>query len=130
MVEEFLAELRDGRPVSGYGQQERITNAARTLPVWTNVEVVWDETHETFGLLLNLLADLYKSAGEQIKNGTDELDDSLNSLGDAFRRLSELDANLHSLISQPARRLRILGRSLIGKQPSGASIWPHCILAH
>ncbi len=103
VVNDFMAEMRDGRPVSGYGQQERVTEATRTLPLWTNVEIVWDETHETCELLLNLLEELYKSAGEQIKNGSEEIDDCLNSLGDAFRRLSEADANLHSLIMQPAK---------------------------
>ena len=42
-VEDFLAEQREGRPVSSYGQQERIVEATRTLPVWTNVEIAWDE---------------------------------------------------------------------------------------
>lgn len=103
VVNDFMAEMRDGRPVSGYGQQERVTEATRTLPLWTNVEIVWDETHETCILLLNLLEELYKSAGEQIKNGSEEIDDCLNSLGDAFRRLSETDSNLQSLIMQPAK---------------------------
>ncbi len=99
---DFLAEMREGRPVSGYGQQERITDATRTLPVWTNVEVVWEETHETCILLLNLLADIYKNAGEVgQENRDDELEDALNSLSDAFRRLSELDANLQAVVSQP-----------------------------
>lgn len=103
VVDDFLVELREGRSISGYGQQERITEATRTLPVWTNVEVVWDEAHETTGLLLNLLADLYKSAGGLANENSEELEDSLNTLGDAFRRLSETDANLQSLVSQPNR---------------------------
>jgi DNA polymerase-3 subunit epsilon/ATP-dependent DNA helicase DinG len=100
-VDEFMIEQRDGRPVSGYGQQERVTEATRTLPVWTNAEIAWEETHETTGLLLNLLADLYKTAGDLNKDHTDELDDSLNTLGDAYRRLAETDANLDSLVNQP-----------------------------
>jgi ATP-dependent DNA helicase DinG len=101
VVDDFLVELREGRQVSGYGQSERITDATRTLPVWTNVEIIWDEAHETCLLLLNLLSDLYKSAGELIKNGPVELEDCLNTLSDAFRRLSETDANLQTLVAQP-----------------------------
>jgi DNA polymerase-3 subunit epsilon/ATP-dependent DNA helicase DinG len=101
VVEDFLVELREGRQVSGYGQSERINDATRTLPVWTNVEIVWDEAHETCLLLLNLLTDLYKSAGELNKNAPAELEDCLNTLGDAYRRLAELDANLHALVAQP-----------------------------
>lgn len=102
-VDNFLVEMRDGRPMSGYGQQERITEATRTLPMWTNVEVIWDEAHETIGLLLNLLADLHQGAGQLAGENSEELEDSLNSLGDAFRRLSEMDANLHGLVSQSSR---------------------------
>jgi len=103
VVDDFLAELREGRPVSGYGQQERITEATRTLPVWTNVEIVWDEIHETCALLLNLLEDLYKSASEYSQEGSEELENCLNTLVDAFRRLSETDANLQAMIMQPAK---------------------------
>ena len=53
-----MAEDREGKPVSNYGQQERILSATRTLPMWTDVEIAWDTTHETIGLLLNLLNDV------------------------------------------------------------------------
>lgn len=101
-VVDFMAEQRDGRPVSGYGQQERIVDATRTLPVWTNVEVVWDEAHETINLLLNLLADIYKAGAEIAREVKDEsFDDGLNNLSDAVRRLTEADIHLHNLVSQP-----------------------------
>lgn len=99
--EEFLMEMRDGRPVSAYGQQQRVLDATRTLPIWTNVEIAWDETHETTHLLLNLIEEIYRSAAELIKNGPEELEDSLNSLSDAYRRLGETDSNLNSLVVNP-----------------------------
>lgn len=104
VIEEYMLEMRDGRSLNGYGQQERITEASRTLPVWTNIELAWEEAHETTGLLLTLLADLHKSVGELIKSKSDEFEDSLNGLGDAYRRLSETDANLHALVAQPNKR--------------------------
>ena len=105
-VNDFLAEQREGRPVSGYGQQERIVASTRTQPVWTNVEVVWDEGHETTHLLLNLLQEMYRMGAEIARKAQDEdLDDALNSLSDAYRRLEEANANLHSLTSQPKNDL-------------------------
>ncbi|HEX9019329.1 MAG TPA: helicase C-terminal domain-containing protein, partial [Anaerolineaceae bacterium] len=105
-VSEFLAENREGRPVSGYGQQERVIEATRTLPVWTNVEISWDEAHETTTLLLNLLSDIYKSGGELASQAQNEdLDDSLNSLGDVYRRLAEADLNVHSMVATPRKDL-------------------------
>lgn len=101
-VSDFLAEQRDGRPVSGYGQQERIIPATRTMPVWSNVEIAWENAHETTTLLLNLLGDIYKTGGEIASKVQDQdLDDAMDGLGDAYRRLAEADANLHSLVSGP-----------------------------
>lgn len=99
---EFMAEQRQGRPVTGYGQQERIVDATRTLPVWTNIEIAWDEAHQTAGLLLKLLEELYRTSGEAAGRVQDEdLDEAIDSLGDAYRRLLEADSNLNSLVSGP-----------------------------
>ena len=101
VVAEFMAEQRDGRPISGYGQQERIVVATRTLPAWTNVEIVWEEVHETSGLLLNLLNELFKRGGEARKDGPEELADGLDNLSNAYRRLDETNTQLHSMDSGP-----------------------------
>jgi ATP-dependent DNA helicase DinG len=101
MVAEFMAEQRDGRPVSGYGQQERIIDATRTLPAWTNVEIVWEEVHETSGLLLNLLSEIYKRGGEARKDGPEELVDALDSLSNAYRRLDDTNTQVHAMVSGP-----------------------------
>ena len=68
-IEDFLGEVREGRPVGAYGQQERILESTRTLPVWTDVEITWDAAHEAITLLLNLLAELYKTCGELTQLG-------------------------------------------------------------
>ncbi|RPJ49375.1 MAG: hypothetical protein EHM21_07120, partial [Chloroflexi bacterium] len=101
-VDEFMAEQREGRPVSSYGQQERILSSTRTLPVWTHVELTWEDAHDTIHLLLNLLNDLYKSGGEIAQDiQDDEFEEALNSLGDSYRRLMETDHSLHILVTDP-----------------------------
>lgn len=100
-VEEFLAEIREGRPVGSYGQQERILESSRTLPPWTNIEITWDAAHEVTGLLSNLLAELYKTCGELRDAASDEFEDTLESLANVYRRLMEADANLHAFVAQP-----------------------------
>ena len=74
-------------------QQDQIIRAGLELVEQGRdaLEIVWDEAHETCQLLLNLLADLYKNAGELATEGSDDLEDSLNSFGDAYRRLEEAD---------------------------------------
>ena len=102
VIEDFLAEQRDGRPLTGYGQQERIVPATRTSPVWTNVEMTWDEAHKTINLLLKLLDQIYRTGSEIAKEAKDEeYDDALTSLSDAYRRLAEVDSNLQGMVSTP-----------------------------
>lgn len=100
-VEEFLGDLREGRPVGSYGQEQRILESTRTLPTWTDVEVTWDNAHEISKLLLSLLSDLYKSCGEMKDQSDEELEDALESLASAYQRLAEADTNLHDFVAQP-----------------------------
>ncbi len=100
-VEEFLGELREGRPVGPYGQQERILEGSRTLPSWTNVEITWDAAHETTSLLSNLLAELYKSCSEMRDYGGEEFNDAIEAMANVYRRLMDADANLHGFVAQP-----------------------------
>lgn len=100
-IEDFLVGQREGRSLSVYGQQERITPATRTLPAWTNVEISWDTTHETMTLLLNLLAELQKYLGEVNQANSDELEDLTGSLATLNRRLMEVEENVNFLVTNP-----------------------------
>lgn len=101
-IEDFLADKRGGRPISGYGQQERIVSATRTLPMWTHVELTWGEAIETVELLLNLLAEIHRKASESCKDDApEELADTLDNLGNAYRRLMEASAHIQNLVSSP-----------------------------
>jgi DNA polymerase-3 subunit epsilon/ATP-dependent DNA helicase DinG len=100
-IEDFLAECRDGRPVGAYGQQERILDSSRTLPAWTEVEIAWDTVHEAATLLLNLLAEVYKYCGDLREESDEELEDALENLSSAYRRLAEADTSLHGFVAQP-----------------------------
>jgi len=76
-MEEFLAEIREGRPISAYGQQERILDSSRTLPPWTNVEIAWDAAHEVTTLLANLTAEIYKTCTDYRDNADEEFNDTI-----------------------------------------------------
>ncbi len=109
-VEEFLGEVREGRPVGAYGQQERILESSRTLPPWTNVEITWDAAHESINLLAALLAELYKTCGDFREYSEDEFSRYARNPG---QRLPALDRPGR----QPARfcgpapaRFDLLGR--------------------
>ncbi len=99
-IEEFLADIREGRPVGMYGQTERIQESTRTLPAWTDVEIHWDAAHEAASLLLNLLAELFRFCAE-LQNDHPDLEDILEAVSTAHRRLAEADENLHGFVAQP-----------------------------
>ena len=100
-VNQFLGDQREGRPVGGYGQQERVVPATRTIPTWTEVEIAWDTADETLKLLLNLLSELYKAVGELDGNLAEDLENIEGSLSNLYRRLSEAETYLTALISTP-----------------------------
>jgi ATP-dependent DNA helicase DinG len=100
-IDQFLAEQREGRPVGLYAQQVRIQPATRTLPSWTDVEMVWDEARETASLLLNVLAQLAQSTGEALADMPENLEDAMGNLSSIYRRLAEVETNLTGLVSKP-----------------------------
>ncbi|MEJ5314028.1 MULTISPECIES: helicase C-terminal domain-containing protein [Anaerolinea] len=104
-VNDFLEDQRDGHPLGGYGQEIRIIESVRTLPSWTSVEVEWDNTHETFTLLLNLLSEIYKNCSEFWESMNEGLQDTVDALASIYRRLAETDLNIHACISQPQQNM-------------------------
>lgn len=101
-IEEFLAEQRDGKPISSYGQEERILPATRTQHYWTDVEISWDSAHEIQDLLLDQLNQINKAVGElQSQIQSEDLEDEQGDLADILLRLLETGKNLHALVTKP-----------------------------
>ncbi len=100
-IEFFMDHVRDGAPVSSYGQQVRILPATRTLSDWTEVEMAWDAAGETLGLLLTLAGQVHRDITETFDEPPEALEDSIGSLGNIIRRLTEAQAYLAALVSQP-----------------------------
>lgn len=100
-IEVFMENAREGKPVSSYGQQVRILPSTRKLPDWTEIEIQWDSTNETLSLLLNLIAELHKGISEGLERMGEDVEDTLANLASIHRRLSEAQAYIHGLVSQP-----------------------------
>ncbi len=98
---EFVKFQREGQPPSNYSWQARILPATRTLPGWDEVEMIWDQTGETFRHLLTNLSELYKEATSLYADGMDQLEDVISDLGNVYRRLAEAEANVSGMIEKP-----------------------------
>jgi ATP-dependent DNA helicase DinG len=99
---EFIAYQREGQPLTTYTFQERILPATRTQPGWDNVEITWSAASDTLALFLTVLGEIQKGASELYSDGVEALEDVISNLGNLYRRLSEAENMLGSLIFEPA----------------------------
>lgn len=98
---EFAASQRENQPPNNYAWQERILPSTRTLPGWDGIEIAWSNSDETMHLLLNILAELFQGTSELYSSGLESLEDVMGDLGNIHRRLSETEANVTAMISDP-----------------------------
>lgn len=100
-LEEFLETERDFQPVGMYGQQTRIVPATRTVPAWSNVEILFDTAQETMNLTLKLLKEFHRDLSDYLDNGQEDLEESIGSLSTNLQRFSEAAIRLNELFLQP-----------------------------
>ena len=98
---EFVKFQREGQQPSNYAWQARILPSTRTLPGWDEVEMLWDQTGETFRHLLTNLGELYKGASSLYADGFDEIEDVLSDISNLYRRLAEAEANVSGMMEKP-----------------------------
>ena len=99
---EFVNYQRQGQPASNYSWQLRIVPATRTLPGWDDVEILWGQAAETMGLLLKSLEEIYKATAELYADGHEDLEDTMGTISNLFRRLTEAEAAASGLIHNPS----------------------------
>ncbi|RPH62463.1 MAG: exonuclease, partial [Chloroflexi bacterium] len=96
---------REGKPQSLYAYQERILPHTRTAPGWDQVEIGWGSAGETMRLLINVVGDTYKAVSGLYADGHEELEDPMGSLSNVYRRLSESEISISSMIHEPSNEL-------------------------
>ncbi len=101
VMSHFMEEMREGGPVSNYGQQTRIQSATRTLPTWSEVEIAWDNTYGSVKAVLGLVSDFHKAISDGVDKPGDDLEDTLGSLASLNRRLQEAELYLNALVMEP-----------------------------
>ncbi|MDP2994823.1 MAG: helicase C-terminal domain-containing protein [Anaerolineales bacterium] len=99
---EFVAFQREGQPTSSYSYQERILPSTRTQPGWDAVEIAWGAASETLALLIAILGEIQKGAAELFSDGVESLEDVISNLGNLYRRLTEAESMVGSMIFDPA----------------------------
>jgi ATP-dependent DNA helicase DinG len=98
---EFVAFQREGQPANTYAYQERILPATRSQPGWDGVEIAWEAAAGTQTLLVALLGEIQKGATELYSEGLEALEDIIGNLGNLYRRLTEAENMVGSMIFEP-----------------------------
>jgi ATP-dependent DNA helicase DinG len=105
LLGDFVNLQREGQPSNNYSWQLRIIPSTRTLPGWDHVEIGWDQTGETMGLLLKTIEELYKDVASLYSDGHDNLEDVMGNLSTLIRRFTEALAAADGMISKPSNEV-------------------------
>lgn len=97
----FMEDVRDGRPMGSYPQQERVLPSTRTLPIWLDVEIAWEAADHTLKGLLAILRNLRAPMRELADQDDEDAEDMWGSLGNMLSRLEETQHNLNGLTLEP-----------------------------
>jgi len=100
-MEGFLEDKREGRPLGTYPQQERILTATRTLPIWIDAEIAWENANETLKNLMAIVRELRTPMRELADQENEEAEDMWGTLGNMFNRLVEIQHNVNGLTTDP-----------------------------
>jgi ATP-dependent DNA helicase DinG len=98
---EFVGLQREGQPANSYSFQQRILPSTRTQPGWDSVEITYSAASETLSLLITILGETQKGAAELFSSGVESLEDVISNLGNLYRRLTEAETMLGSMIFNP-----------------------------
>lgn len=101
-INQFLGELREGRPVGDYGQQVRIEPSTRTQPAWLEVEIAWEDAEQLLKPLLSVLEQIGRGLRELVEQGQEDVEDLLGNLGTVYRSLIGINEQLQALVFEPA----------------------------
>jgi ATP-dependent DNA helicase DinG len=103
-IDHFLGEMREGQPLSSYGQQVRILPAVRVQPAWLEVELAWEDAQNVTKALLAYMEQVGQALAELFEtgfDGADELEDIYNSLLNVYRQVTEIYENIEGLVFNP-----------------------------
>jgi ATP-dependent DNA helicase DinG len=97
----FLEELREGKSIGTYAQQERILQATRKLPFWLDVEITWEQANESLKSLMNDIKKIREPMGDLVANGIEDAEDLTGILGTMLMSFEEISNNLTALTLEP-----------------------------
>jgi len=100
-MEQFVLDLRDGKPIGLYAHQERILNATRTQPAWDEVEKVWEDVKQSLNPLIKTIKEIAQTVADEIMSLPEESLDVYSQVTSLLRRFTELDDQISAMVYEP-----------------------------
>ena len=101
-LRQFMDDLREGRPLTIYGQQYRLAEETRSQDGWNEIEIVWSNCE---ALILSIMKKVNKMAKKVEEVNSDEPDEEIDELNAMFRgcldQLKEIHDTLEDLFMSP-----------------------------
>lgn len=97
-IMEFLERRREGEAVGRYGQQERITPSTRSLPLWSEVEIGWDELRTPLVAVYERLTQIGTEIEQLAEDALEPAEDLAVAVRILARDLGEIWHSLDELI--------------------------------
>ena len=98
----FMDEIREGKPLTIYGQQERLNEAARAMDGWDEIGIIWANCEHLMRSILKKMAKIGKKVEEV---NEDDPQDSTTELNAVFMglhdQLEEIHDELEALFMAP-----------------------------
>lgn len=102
-LRQFMDDLREGRPLTIYGQQYRLAEETRSQDGWNEIEIVWSNCE---ALILSIMKKVNKMAKKVEEVNSDEPDEEIDELNAMFRgcldQLKEIHDTLEDLFMSPS----------------------------
>ena len=104
-LDHFMVQQREGKPIGPYGQQVRITNSIRTLPDWSNVEIVWDDLRQPLVGAIKTASEIGEGLVDLASGENDQGEDLFIALRSTGHSLAEILERLDQMIFEPVPKM-------------------------
>lgn len=104
ILNDFMAQQREGKPVGPYGQRMRIVPSTRTLPDWSQVEIAWEDLRGPLSRVVQGLDAMSDGLADLMDMGVGPAENLALAAGMAARSLRDVFENLDQMIFEPDPR--------------------------
>ena len=97
-VDTFLEEQREGREIGEYGQKVRVIPATQTLPIWSDMEIAWDNTAQPMDALHRKLDQFHRDLVDALNIQDEESEVLFGEIAGFVRRLQEIYRSISAMV--------------------------------